>query len=303
MSVIRTLVIVLVGLSLTACSFRNLKEPDYMDPTPAFNEKGEPLDKPQPSYAIDLLKKHYLPYINGAATNRSTLSALALFGAATAAVGAATHSGSDLYKSSAAIIATAFGLEEWGNYKEQRKIYKDAVDYLSCAQRTSQVILAYAPKGEAVQGLISRKTALAGEQETLVADFTTNRAFIQRLPKKNRPQEPSPKLMMMAMHQMQAEQADIEEALKLASKHKQRVLGDVVKLQSNVSDAITKSSFDTRKAVEALVRKQASESTDTTSEQLMPGNDMTALAAAHAVIDAHNEYATCWASTVQPATD
>ncbi|QHA83552.1 hypothetical protein E3Z27_18630 [Pseudomonas mediterranea] len=72
-------------------------------------------------------------YANGANLNSSTLNLFALGGAGVGAIGLATNSHSDLYKSAGAIILTSLGFKSWGNFEEQSKIYSSAYYKLGCA--------------------------------------------------------------------------------------------------------------------------------------------------------------------------
>ncbi len=72
-------------------------------------------------------------YANGANLNSSTLNLVALSGAGVGAIGLATDSHSDLYKSAGAIILTSLGFKSWGNFEEQSKIYSSAYYKLGCA--------------------------------------------------------------------------------------------------------------------------------------------------------------------------
>lgn len=317
MTILRSSLAVLIVLPLAGCSLKNLKEPEYIDLNqPAFVEvDGEQREVEEWQAPIQNLKVHYLPYVNGASTNKATLSSLALFGAGVSVIGAATHSGSEVYKASAAIIATAFGFEEWGNFKQQRKVYQGAVDYLLCAENTSLRIMANDDRSA-----FATRTSELAQRRTEILEAYTHANVVAELRHQNQTVSPTqqraaffegaggarfePTIRDVSSVNLTAqnETDDLQQALVIVRNHPARLRRDVINLQSNVSDAIANSAFDTQKAVASIISKKAPESSSSPAGAALMGGNSDALANAHAIIDANNEYEQCLAKTVQPAS-
>jgi len=120
------LIVLLMSLSmLLGCSGKNLRPMDL---------STTKCTSTIPSICrMTSIQNEMAEYANGASLNSSTLNLVALGGAGVGAIGLATDSHSDLYKSAGAIILTSLGFKSWGNFEEQSKIYSSAYYKLGCA--------------------------------------------------------------------------------------------------------------------------------------------------------------------------
>lgn len=302
----------IAGIMVTVgCSTKNLKEPNYVNifkPVEKKDIDGKSYEDPRLA-PISNLQNAYASYRDGAATNKATLSAVALGGAGVAAIGLATNSHSDLYKSSAAIIATAFGLESWGNFKGQFTVYDGALSYLSCVKTHTKTII---ENSNSANFLTTIKEIRSNENKVSAAysNGVTSAAV------KGLGGTPTPKLVNNSEYTLpdgsmsiiptmkqairvsavaDAEVQDITEARKIVTTHRARVETDMRKLQDNVTQAISTSSFDTPKAVAIIAPKLSKPSgTGGETEELLNSNQTIAsLEQAHAIIDAYNSYQLC----------
>ena len=303
-------------LPLTGCSVKNLKAPDYVDlskpvvdPTKKTSYANEHL------WPILNLKRHYIPYRNGANTNKATLDSAALGGAGVAAIGAATQSKSEIYKASAAIIATALGLQEWGNFKQQSKLYEGAINYLECAESSSKVILSYKisdftsallniknnkNKISAAYDRATQVRALELARQGVPSDLKTQATFT---PLAGEGFEPNIRDLTLYNALADAESEDISNAKKILLNHPLRISTDVEQLQTEISQAVEGSAFDTQKAVGTIVPKKAGDGSTGLAESAAPfyGSQVDVLADAHLIIDAYNKYEKCSTKITQPA--
>jgi len=303
-------------LSLTGCSVKNLKAPDYVDLSrPVADPTQERLYADSRLWPILNLKRHYIPYRNGANTNKATLDSVALGGAGVAAIGAATHSKSEVYKASAAIIATALGLQGWGNFKQQSKLYEGAINYLECAESSSKVILAHSAPDfiSALNEIANKKNAMSTAYDkatqaralelvgqVVPSDLKTKATFTTRAGEEL---EPNIRDLTLYNALADAESEDISNAKNIVMNHPLRISTDVEQLQTEISQAVEGSAFDTQKAVSTIVPKRAdggSTSLANSTAQFY-GTQVDALTAAHLVIDAYNKYEKCSTKITQPA--
>ncbi|NVZ24660.1 hypothetical protein HX881_03795 [Pseudomonas gingeri] len=252
----------------------------------------------------------YIPYRDGAATNKATLSSVALGGAGVAAIGLATDSHTDLYKSSAAIIATAFGLESWGNFKGQFNIYNGAVSYLACVKTYTLTIVDNSDVSE-FQRAVNQLRSSSGNISSAYGVGVGNAAVESMgdvpekslvdaskysLPDGSGSVIPTLKQAVSANALAEAEVADIVKAGEIVAHHKNRVLADMTDLQERVSKAISDSSFDTKKSVIEIAPKLSVPSSlgSGDAQSLINSQEVSStLGKAHAIIDAYNSYQLC----------
>ncbi|WP_236207217.1 hypothetical protein [Pseudomonas tohonis] len=303
---------------IAGCSVKNLKAPDYVDLSKPVHADPTHANSPYSDerlWPILNLKRHYIPYRNGANTNKATLDSAALGGAGVAAIGAATQSKSEVYKASAAIIATALGLQEWGNFKQQSKLYEGAINYLECAESSSKVILFYGNTDftSALGNITSKKnemsTAYDRTSQVRALELTQQevpselKAQAQFTPLAGESFEPNIRDLTLFNAIADAESEDISNAKKIALNHPLRISTDVEQLQTEISQAVEGSAFDTKKAVGTIVPKKAGAGSTNLTEQAVPfyGSQVGALTAAHLVIDAYNKYEKCSTKITQPA--
>ncbi|WP_271105840.1 hypothetical protein [Pseudomonas tohonis] len=317
MTPIKLAAIVLL-IPLAGCSVKNLKAPDYVDltqPVPDPTNAVRPYEH-SALWPIINLKRHYIPYRNGANTNKATLDSVALGGAGVAAIGAATQSKSEVYKASAAIIATAFGLEEWGNFKQQSKLYEGAINYLECAESSSRVILNMEDIDfqTTLSAIAARKSSLSkaydnaniervltASKQAIPPAVKTGSLFTSASGTSFQPTDRDVALMNAISA---AESDDILNARKIVLEHPLRISDDVIKLQTETSQAVAASSFDTQKAVGKIVPKKAEGSSGVLegASQFVGSSDET-LTKAHLIIDAYNKYEMCSTKITQLAQD
>lgn len=304
-------------LFLTGCSVKNLKAPDYVDlskPVLADPTQENSLYADERLWPVLNLKRHYIPYRNGANTNKATLDSVALGGAGVAAIGAATHSKSEVYKASAAIIATSLGLQEWGSFKQQSKLYEGAINYLECAESSSKVIFRYgtADFTSALSNITARKNEMSAayDRATQVRVLKSLEQVVSSelkeqakfTPRTGEGFEPNIRDLTLYNALANAESEDISNAMKIALNHPLRISTDVELLQTEISQAVEGSAFDTQKAVGTIVPKKAGGATSL-AESAAPfyGSQVDVLSAAHLVIDANNKYEKCSTKIMQPA--
>ncbi|MCO7568460.1 hypothetical protein NJH78_00585 [Pseudomonas chlororaphis] len=305
-------------IPLAGCSVKNLKAPDYVDLSKPV--LADPTQE-NSSYAdvrlwpVLNLKRHYIPYRNGANTNKATLDSAALGGAGVAAIGAATQSKSEVYKASAAIIATALGLQEWGNFKQQSKLYEGAINYLECAESSSKVIILYGATDftSALDNITAKKNEMSAAydratqvraleliEQDVPPDLKTHATFTPRI---GEGFEPDIRDLTLYNALADAESEDILNAKKIVLNHPLRISTDVEQLQTEISQAVEGSAFDTQKSVGTIVPKKAVGGATSLAESAAPfyGSQVDALTAAHLVIDAYNKYEKCSTKITQPA--
>lgn len=292
------IIFLFLTLLIQGCSYKNLREPD---PILAWDSNGpvEPLQK---------LSRHYSDYQIGAAKNHSVLGQIAIAGAGVSVIGAAAKSNSRVYKSSAAIIATALGFDFWGNFSEQRQIYSDARTQLDCAIPYIEFI--HQQRNEVQGKLQAAKSNRAKNIATIEAGLASlaGGAHIFSAPiasDTSRKKDVSPLWLARAEIATDDAISDISRAEDITKFLRQRVLLDVDKLQQKVEQQIADRSFKTEETIKIITTPRSGNKGQGDEEEanlvLLTADDNQALRQARQIINAFNEYEKCIA-VKQPNT-
>lgn len=280
------------------CSYKNLREPDPISP---WKTSG-------PVEPLKLLSEHYSAYQIGAAKNHSVLGQAAIAGAGVSVIGAAAKSHSRVYKSSAAIIATALGFDFWGNFAEQRQIYSDARTQLDCAiphvefieQQKSSV------KGKLLTIQTNRSKNIAAIEAGFASAPAGTHTFAATIASDtSRTRDVSP--MWLARAEIATDDAisDISRAEDISNSLRQRVLLDVGNLQKKVEQQIADRSFKTEETIKIITKPRSGDKAPGDTEDanfvLLDASDNATLHQARQIINAFNEYEKCIA-VKQPNT-